>query len=146
MTTNVPFKPSMIVQLNVIVLKILQGVRWTHVCICAICFPNQNQIAIKIYTKREWWYRYLRQIKSLPKTLKQIVTNDAHGQRIVINVPIANGAGYALRVVYQTKTVNIAEFAKEKKVLVLNAADIKEDATEHYIKVTVDVFQILCNY
>ena len=64
----------------------------------------------------------------------------------MINVPIANGAGYALRVVYQTKTVNIAEFAKEKKVLVLNAADIKEDATEHYIKVTVDVFQILCNY
>jgi len=72
----------------------------------------------------------LLQIKRLPETPKKIVTNDAHGQRIVINVPIANGAGYVLHVVYQTKTVNIVEFAKEKKVLVLNAADINKIATE----------------
>jgi hypothetical protein len=73
----------------------------------------------------------LRQIKRLPETPNQIVLNDVHGQLIVISVTIANGAGYALHVVYQVKTVNIVKFAKEQKVLVLNVADIKGNATEH---------------
>ena len=67
-----------------------------------------------------------------------IATNDALGRHIVINVLIANGAGYAHRVIYQTKTVNTVEFVKEQKVLVLNAADIKESATEQWIRSIVN--------
>jgi hypothetical protein len=75
--------------------------------------------------KKALSYLYLPQITKLPEIPYKTVISDVHGQHIVINVLTANGVGYAPHVMYQVKTVNIAESAEEPKVTAPSAADIK---------------------
>ena len=81
-------------------------------------------------------YPCLHRIKSLPETLYLIVITAVLGLPIATNAQIANGAGYVLLVMYQIKIVNIVAFAKEQKVTVPNAVDIRQTLN----------CEMICNY